>query len=266
MKKMMITLAIALSAIAINAKTLIVYYSFTNNVRTIATELQSQTGADLVEIEPAEEGLDYAANNYAIGSALISAIRENPDDAASYPEIKPVNVNLSEYNMVIVAAPLWWSNMAAPMQTYLFHNGAQMQGKKIGLIVSSASSGISGVEADAHRLIPDGDFVSPSLWIRSSQTSNCSSMISSWLAQIDYNNLSGIESVVSDADVSISYVAGGIIVNGDVDSLSLFNLSGVKVFETSDNTIPTSSLSSGLYLAQINSGKQSVAKKIMINR
>ena len=120
MKKLIITLAIALSAIAINAKTLIVYYSFTNNVRTIATELQSQTGADMVEVEPAEEGLDYAANNYAIGSALISAIRENPDDAASYPEIKPVNVNLSEYDMVIVAAPLWWSNMAAPMQTFLF--------------------------------------------------------------------------------------------------------------------------------------------------
>lgn len=266
MKKLIITLAIALSAIGINAKTLIVYYSFTNNVRTIATELQSQTGADMVEIEPAEEGLDYAANNYAIGSALISAIRENPDDAASYPDIKPVNVNLSEYDMVIVAAPLWWSNMAAPMQTFLFHNGAQMQGMKIGLIVSSASSGISGVESDAHRLIPDGDFVSPSLWIRSSQTSNCNSMISSWLEQIDYNNLSGIESVVSDADVSISYVAGGIVVNGEVDSLSLFNLSGIKVLETSDNTIATSSLSSGLYLAQINSGKQMVAKKIMINR
>ena len=125
---------------------------------------------------------------------------------------------------------------------------------------------VAGVEADAQRLIPDGDFVSPSLWIRSSQTSNCSSMISSWLAQIDYNNLSGIESVVSDADVSISYVAGGIIVNGEVDSLSLFNLSGAKVLETSANTIATSSLSSGIYLAQINSGKKSVAKKIMINR
>ena len=91
-------------------------------------------------------------------------------------------------------------------------------------------------------------------------------MISSWLEQIDYNNLSGIESVVSDADVSISYVAGGIIVNGEVDSLSLFNLSGAKVLETSANTIATSSLSSGIYLAQINSGKKSVAKKIMINR
>ena len=83
--------------------------------------------------------------------------------------------------MVMVAAPLWWSNMAAPMQTFLLHNGAKMAGKKIGLIVSSASSGISGVETDAHRLIPDGDFVTPSLWMRSSQPSNIHSSMAGLL-------------------------------------------------------------------------------------
>lgn len=190
MKKTTLILALLISAFAVNAKTLIAYYSFTNNIHSIATELQQQTDADIVRIEPAEKGLDYAANNYAIGSALISAIRNHPEDAASYPAIDPVSVNLDDYDMVIVATPLWWSNMAAPMQTFLFQNGAKMAGKKIGLIVSSASSGISGVEADAKRLIPDGDFVSPSLWIRSSQTSSCRSMIENWLSQIDYTSIS----------------------------------------------------------------------------
>ena len=64
-------------------KTLIVYYSFTNIVHTIVSDLQTQIEADVVRVEPAEEGLDYAANNYAIGSALIQAIRNNPNDAAS---------------------------------------------------------------------------------------------------------------------------------------------------------------------------------------
>lgn len=59
--------------------------------------------------------------------------------------------------------------MAAPLQSFLFSHGAEMAGKNIGLIVSSASSGVSGVEADAKRLIPDGNFLTPSLWIRSSQ-------------------------------------------------------------------------------------------------
>ena len=166
-------------------KTLIVYYSFTNNVHTIVSDLQTQIEADVVRVEPAEEGLDYAANNYAIGSALIQAIRNNPNDAASYPEIKPVEVNIADYDRIIVGAPLWWSNMAAPLQTFLFQYGSQMECKSIGLIVSSSSSGINGVESDARRLIPGGDFLEPSLWIRSGQTSNCHSMIADWLSQIN---------------------------------------------------------------------------------
>lgn len=38
-------------------KTLIAYYSYTNNVERIVTELRSQIDADVVEIEPAEKGL-----------------------------------------------------------------------------------------------------------------------------------------------------------------------------------------------------------------
>lgn len=165
-------------------KTLIVYYSFTNNVHIIVSDLLTQIEADVIRVEPAEEGIDYAANNYATGSALIQAIRNNPNDAASYPEIKPVEVDIADYDRIIVGAPLWWSNMAAPLQTFLFRYGGQMAGKGIGLIVSSSSSGISGVEADARRLIPDGIFLSPSLWIRSSQTSNCHSMIAEWLNKL----------------------------------------------------------------------------------
>ncbi len=168
-------------------KTLIVYYSYTNNVHTIINDLRTQIEADVIRVEPAEKGLDYAANNYAIGSALIQAIRDNPNNASSYPAIDPVEVQFKEYGTIIIAAPLWWSNMAAPMQSFLFSHGAEMADKNIGLIVSSASSGISSVEADAKRLIPKGKFLTPSLWIRSSETSNCHSMITKWLEEIGYN-------------------------------------------------------------------------------
>lgn len=167
-------------------KTLIAYYSYTNNVERIVTELRSQIDADVVEIEPAEKGLDYAANNYALGTALLNAIRNNPGDASSYPAIDAVDVDMDEYDTVIIACPLWWSQMAAPFQTFLFRYGPQMAGKSIGVIVSSASSGISGVVADAKRLIPDGKFLEPNLWIRSSQTSDSRSMIEQWLKDIEY--------------------------------------------------------------------------------
>ena len=79
----MFLLMTAFSIMTINAKTLVVYYSFTNNIHTIVTNLNTQIQTDLLRIEPQEKGLDYAANNYAIGSALISAIRQNLDNASS---------------------------------------------------------------------------------------------------------------------------------------------------------------------------------------
>lgn len=206
MKKYIILLSLMFSVMSIQAKTLVAYYSYTNNIHRIVSELTKQIEADVIRIEPAEKGLDYAANNYEIGSALISAIRNNPDDASSYPAIDPLQVNWEEYDTVIIGTPLWWSNMAAPMQTFLFNNSTKMADKNIGLIVSSASSGISGVEADAKRLIPNGRFLSPSLWIRSSQTSSASSLLSAWLNEIDYNNL-----INSSMDGKLSITANGHI-------------------------------------------------------
>lgn len=236
MKKIILTLAVALAAIATDAKTLIVYYSYTNNVEHIVTELRSQIEADVVEIEPAEKGLDYAADNYAIGSAQIAAIRNNPNAASSYPPIDPVNVNLADYDCIIIGAPLWWSNMAAPMQTFLFNNGAQMAGKKIGLIVSSASSGISSVEADAKRLIPNGEFFSQSLWVRSSQVSNSRSLISSWLTQINYSVVSSI--MEKDMDIH--------------SNNKIYNLNGICIASENLASIP-----SGIYIVN---GKKQVIK------
>lgn len=175
------------------SKTLIVYYSFSGDCRSIVASLTANMDAVVLEIQPAEEGLDYAANNYAIGSSLIAAIREKPNDAASYPAIKPVNRNAADYDTIIIVTPLWWSNMAAPMQSYLFQEGSKMAGKTIGLIVSSYSSGISSVVADAKRLIPEGKFLEESLWINNSNRSGKDGLIKNWLSSFSnqsYDNQS----------------------------------------------------------------------------
>lgn len=229
-----------LTTMAANAKTLIAYYSYTNNVHTVITELLKQIEADVVRIEPAEKGLDYAADNYAIGSAQIATIRNNPGDEASYPAIDPVDVDLDRYDTVIVAAPLWWSNMAAPLQTFLFRYGKDMAGKNIGLIVSSASSGISGVEADARRLIPGGSFLSPSMWIRSSQTSNAASMLADWLTAIGYESLTtGIETVAEDA----------------LSTYTVYSLSGTRLMAGAESA---DGLEEGIYI--INGRKTIISK------
>lgn len=250
MKKLILFLVIMCCVCTLQAKTLIVYYSYTNNVHRIVSDLQTQIEADVLRIEPAEEGLDYAANNYALGSALIAAIRNDPANPDSYPAIKTSINNLDEYDTIIIGAPLWWSNMAAPLQTFLFTYGSQMAGKRIGLIVSSASSGISGVEADAKRLVPDGNFMSPSLWIRSSQTENCHSMLSEWLKEIDYENTStGIVSMNMDNSPSLQYRSGQLFVSGDIDYVSIFNVNGSKVIQTDEKVI--NNIPVGIYIVQL---------------
>lgn len=166
----------------ITGKTLIVYYSFTNNSHMIATELRKQTGVDMLRVEPADENVDY--NDYSIGLPMMNLIKAHPDDPASYPAIKTVAGNLSDYDNVIIVAPLWWNNMAAPLQTFLFKYGDEMEGKSIGLIVSSGESSIEGVEADVKRLIPKGKYLNPSLWILRSRTNQCHDMIAEWLKAI----------------------------------------------------------------------------------
>lgn len=165
---------------ATSEKMLVAYYSFTGNSKAIVETLTGMISADVVEISPVEKA-DFAANNYAIGDALIDAINKNPDDESSYPAITAsVEVSFANYSEVIVVAPLWWSQMAAPMQTYLFKNSNELANKKVGLIVSSHSSGISGVEADAKRLLPGSNFTA-SLSIKATDFSSRETKIADWL-------------------------------------------------------------------------------------
>ena len=168
-------------------KTLVVYYSYTGNCHEIVTSLTSQIEADVMRIEPADKTQKYEANNYAIGTALLNAIKAAPNEAASYPAIDPVSItDLSLYQNIIIVTPLWWSQMAAIMQTYLFNYGAQMAGKHVALIVSSHSSGISGVVADAERLVKNVTWMGDALWINASNHSNRASLIQDWLPTLNF--------------------------------------------------------------------------------
>lgn len=186
-----------------DGNTLVVYYSYTNKTEEIVSDLCQQITADVIEIEPAEKGLNYAANNYRIGTEQLSKIKENPNNETSYPAIDPVSVDLSKYTTIIIATPLWWSQMASNMQTFLFKYGKEMKGKRIGLIVSSHSSGISGVETDAKRLIPEGSFMSKSLWINNTNHSRRKTLITQWLNDVKFFE-NGSDEKVSTMTISVN--------------------------------------------------------------
>ncbi|SEA27804.1 Flavodoxin [Prevotella sp. tc2-28] len=189
MKRLILFLSAMLSLLSTDAtaKTLVVYYSYTGNCREIVNTLTSQIEADVLEIQPAEKGLRYEANNYALGTQLLNAIKANPNNASSYPAIDPVTTSLSDYQNVIIVTPLWWSQMAAIMQSYLFQRASQMAGKHVGMIVSSASSGISDVVSDAERLLPHVTWMGEALWINASNHGNRASLIEDWLKTLNFD-------------------------------------------------------------------------------
>ena len=215
--------------------TLVIYYSYTNHCHQIVESLTSQIDADVLRIYPADKSQQYEANGYEIGMALLNAINANPNDADSYPEIDPVSISLDQYENFIIVSPLWWSQMAAILQTYLFHHGAEMAGKNVGLIVSSHSSGISGVVADAKRLVPNANWMGEALWINNNNHSNRATLIQNWLSNIDY---SGVSTIIEDINAYPSTGQQGI-----------YNLNGQRL-----NAAPDS----GIY---IENGKKKIATK-----
>lgn len=219
-------------------KTLIVYYSYTNNTEQIVDVLKTMINADVIEVEPANKNLDYAANNYAFGTEQLNKIKNNPNDASSYPAIDPLTVDMSKYNTVIIATPLWWSQMASNMQTLLFKYGDEMAGKRsssarfasaknIGLIVSSHSSGISGVETDAKRLVPNGKFYAKSLWINASKHSQRKALLEQWLKDVDFNT-TGIASISANQTRSDSIYALNGQKLAEVPAKGMYIENGVK--------------------------------------
>ena len=220
MKKIqiIILLLLTMASVDMSAKTLVVYYSYTGNCHEIVQTLTSQIDADTLRIYPVDKTQHYEANNYALGTQLLNAIYADPTNPDSYPAIDPVTISLADYNNYIIVTPLWWSHMAAILQTYLFHHGSEMAGKNVGLIVSSHSSGISGVVADAQRLVPEAEWMGNALWINNANHPNRESLIRNWLIAIDYDNLT--------AEVKGDINGDGEVTIGDVTALIDMLLSG----------------------------------------
>ena len=96
-------------------KLLIVYYSWSNgNTERIAKKLQSVAGGDLLKIDTA---VPYSGS---YDDVVEQGQREV--DQGYEPELKPVSVNIADYDVIAVGTPTWWYTMAPAVKTFLHHN------------------------------------------------------------------------------------------------------------------------------------------------
>ena len=102
-------------------KAIVIYYSYGGNTERIAQLIRQETGADAARIETVQP---YTGTYEAV---VDQGQREV--DAGFCPEIKPLGVDLSAYDTVILGSPVWWYTFAPAMHSFL--NQADLSGKTV---------------------------------------------------------------------------------------------------------------------------------------
>ena len=94
---------------------LVVCYSFSNgNTRKIARELQKVLNADYAEIEPVVPYPPYGG-----WDSEVTRQGKREVESGFRPEIKPLAVNVEDYDIVAIGTPTWWFAPAPPILTFL---------------------------------------------------------------------------------------------------------------------------------------------------
>lgn len=103
-------------------KTLIVYFSYTaGNTKRIAEKIQMATGGDLVSLEP--------VNPYSDDYNKVVKQGQEEVERGYKPILKPLGVNLKDYDCIIVGTPTWWYRMAPAVLSFL--SGNDFSGKVV---------------------------------------------------------------------------------------------------------------------------------------
>lgn len=95
-------------------KSLIVYFSYTGNTRQIANKIKKVTGYDVLELEPM---VPYSEDYQTVVDR-----EEEKMDREEIILLKPIDVNLEEYDHIILGSPVWWYTVAPPVRSFLLQN------------------------------------------------------------------------------------------------------------------------------------------------
>ena len=119
-----------------NRKSVVVYFSCTDNTKTIAEYVAEDTGADIYRIEPSVP-YTSADLNYSNSDSRTS---KEQNDPLARPEIAGEFPSLDQYENVYLGYPIWWGQAPKIMYTFIEHYN--LSGKTVIPFCTSASSGI----------------------------------------------------------------------------------------------------------------------------
>lgn len=134
-------------------KILVAYFSASGVTKKVAEKIAAATNGDLFQIEPAiaysEEDLNWMNKNSRSSLEM--------SDKDFRPAMIKKELNLSEYDSILLGFPIWW--YVAPTIINTFLESYDFLGKKITLFATSGGSGFGNTVQELRNSAPDAHIV-----------------------------------------------------------------------------------------------------------
>ena len=160
-----------------DGKTLIVYFSWSNNTEKMANYIHDKIGGDIERIEPVEA----YPEDYNETADKAKAERDNGDR----PKFKELQFNPENYDTIFIGYPIWWYELPMIMRT--FFDTYDLSGKTIIPFNTHESSGDGGTYDQIKTEEPNAK-VLEGLPIRGGDIENTDSKdkVTEWLTGLGY--------------------------------------------------------------------------------
>ena len=157
-----------------SAKILVAYFSYSGNTRTVAEQIQKATGADIFEIKVK----DAYPSDY---QELLDKAKKQIENHTR-PALVSMPKNLSQYDIILIGSPNWWSTIAPPVATFLF----QCNSSAITLVpfVTHGGGRMAKCETDIKALCPKAKMLK-GLAVNGSSVQDAAPRVEKWLRGLD---------------------------------------------------------------------------------
>ena len=161
------------------SKSLVLYFSVYGTAKNVAEEIARQTGADIMEIEPAVP-YDSDRNHYNDLAKL--AKKEHDEDQR--PAIKNT-IPVEEYDTIYLGYPMWWYTF--PMIIYTLFDQYDFSGKTIIPFNTHMGSGDGGTYRTIRKLEPNATVLKGLPIEMTSAERGPADQVSAWLKKLNLN-------------------------------------------------------------------------------
>lgn len=132
-------------------KALVVYFTHSGNTELAAREVASATGAKMIRLMPEKP---YTAEDVDWVNEQSRCTREHLDQSLR-PALRPIGVDIDDYDTLFIGFPIWWHEEPAIIRTFLDTYRDQLKGKTLYPFCTSYESPMSEADATLRKGYPD---------------------------------------------------------------------------------------------------------------